>query len=63
MNFDEAIKAHAAWKIKLKQYIHKPDKNLSADVVGKDNLCDLGKWIYGEGEKNFGHSQDFKQLR
>jgi hypothetical protein len=51
MDFDEAIKAHSAWKFKLSGYLRKPDGSIkSADVV-VDNKCALGQWIYGEGQK------------
>ena len=52
MNFDDAIAAHITWKVRLNQFIDgvSTDRLSSADVC-KDNLCDLGKWIYGEGAK------------
>jgi len=50
MNFDDAVKAHAEWKMKLSNYIRSPDKSLDANVVCKDDQCALGKWIYGEGK-------------
>lgn len=49
MNFDEAIKAHTDWKIKLTIYIKKPDGSLKPAEVCLDNKCKLGQWIYGEG--------------
>lgn len=49
MDFDAAIKAHSAWKMKLSGYLRHPDKSLKAVEVEPDNRCDLGKWIYGEG--------------
>ena len=49
MNFDEAIQAHANWKMKLSAYIRKPDRSVDAGVLAKDNVCALGKWIYAEG--------------
>jgi hypothetical protein len=52
MNFDEAIKAHAAWKQKLGLYLRNPDQSLKAVDVQVDNKCELGKWIYGEGAKH-----------
>lgn len=52
MNFDEAIKAHASWKIKLQAYLNKPDGSLKPLEIQVDNKCDLGKWIYGEGAKH-----------
>jgi hypothetical protein len=51
VNIDEAITAHAKWKMKLASYISKPDQSLQASVVGADNQCDLGKWLHGEGLK------------
>lgn len=52
MDFDEAIKAHSAWKLKLSQYLEKPDGSLKATDVQMDNKCVLGQWIYGEGAKH-----------
>lgn len=49
MDFDEAIKAHAAWKIKLTTYLAKPDGSLKAGDVAVDHKCALGQWIHGEG--------------
>ena len=62
MDFDEAIKAHSAWKMKLSKYIAKPDGSLVATDVGVDNKCPLGQWIHGEGGK---HSSvvEFKTLK
>ena len=50
MNFDDAIAAHIKWKVRLTQFIDGTSgEQLRSDTVCKDNLCDLGKWIYGEG--------------
>lgn len=62
MNFDEAIKAHTIWKMKLSTYINNPDKSLNYKTVCQDNVCDLGKWIYGEGSKYFSN-QNFLKLK
>lgn len=51
MDFDEAIKAHSAWKMKLSTYLKKPDGSLKASDIQADNKCSLGQWIHGEGEK------------
>lgn len=50
MNFDEAINAHTKWKVRLRMVIEGTEK-LDPAVVCKDNQCDLGKWIYGDGAK------------
>ncbi|MFZ3231586.1 MAG: CZB domain-containing protein [Pseudobdellovibrio sp.] len=52
MDFDSAIKAHTAWKMKLGNYIKKPDGSIKTADVQFDNKCDLGQWIYGEGSKH-----------
>lgn len=51
MNFDDAIAAHTKWKSRLRACIDGHEKLNPADV-SKDNMCDLGKWIYGEGAKH-----------
>ncbi len=52
MNFDDAVAAHIKWKVRLTQFIDGTStEKLSSATICKDNLCDLGKWIYGEGAK------------
>jgi len=51
MNFDDAIGAHAEWKMKLSAYISRPDGSLDAAAVSRDDKCALGQWIAGEGVK------------
>ncbi|MEW6164627.1 MAG: CZB domain-containing protein [Pseudomonadota bacterium] len=52
MNFDDAIAAHIKWKVRLSQFIDGTStEQLKSDTICKDNLCDLGKWIYGDGKK------------
>lgn len=57
MNFDDAVKSHSAWKMKLSAYIKKPDGSLNSDEVCLDNKCELGKWIYSEGSKFSSHAE------
>lgn len=61
MDFDDAIAAHIKWKVRLAQFIDGTSVEAlnSADVC-RDNLCDLGKWIHGEGTafKTAPHYQD-----
>ncbi len=45
---DRAITAHSAWKVRLRDAIN-GQQQVDPAAVGKDNLCDLGKWIHGEG--------------
>ncbi len=51
-HFDDAIAAHIKWKTRLNQYIDGTStEKLDRATICKDNLCVLGKWIYGDGEK------------
>ena len=61
MNFEDAIAAHIKWKVRLSQFIDGTStEKLNSATVCKDNLCDLGKWIYGDGAKykSVSHYQD-----
>jgi Chemoreceptor zinc-binding domain len=55
VDFDEAIKAHAGWKLKLSTYLRNPDGSLNARELGGDRACALGKWLHGEGKKYSAH--------
>ncbi len=48
MDFDQAIKAHSAWKQKLADYLERPDGTLDANVVSRDDRCPLGQWLHGD---------------
>lgn len=49
MDFTEAIRAHAEWKLRLSLYLRRPDGSLVAREVAADDRCVLGKWLRGEG--------------
>jgi methyl-accepting chemotaxis protein len=53
MDLDQAIQAHSAWKIKFRTAITKQE-TMDAATISKDNCCDLGKWLHGEGKLDFG---------
>ncbi len=61
MNFDEALLAHAEWKLRLNLYIH-GEGSLDAKVVAEDCHCKLGKWLYAEGRK-FQSEVEYEDLR
>jgi len=61
MNLDEAVQAHAAWKIKLTAYLRKCDGSLNPAEVGSDNRCALGQWLLGEG-KQFSSMPEYRAL-
>ena len=62
MNFDEAITAHSQWKIRLQSFVAGTSKEtLDPAIVGVDNKCVLGQWIYGEA-KQYAGEIEYKQL-
>ncbi len=62
MNLDEAIKAHAAWKMKLSVYLRHPDHSIDPAEVGRDDRCPLGQWLHGEGERQLSSLPEYKAL-
>jgi hypothetical protein len=62
MDFDEAIKAHASWKIKLSTYIRNPNGSLKSIDIKPDNKCSLGKWIQESSSKH-GSVSEYKELK
>ena len=50
-SFDAMVEAHHAWKLKLKNFLHDQGESLDAATAGKDNVCALGQWIDGKGQR------------
>ena len=61
MNFDEMILAHSRWKSRLKAAIQGKEK-IDVENVGKDDQCELGKWLQGEGKKH-ADLPEFEELK
>jgi methyl-accepting chemotaxis protein len=53
MDLDQAIQAHSAWKIKFRTAISQ-QQTMDVATISKDNCCDLGKWLHGDGKLEFG---------
>lgn len=53
MDFDKAGQAHGEWKVKFRLAM-KNKEQMDAARVSADNLCDLGKWLHGEGQSKHG---------
>jgi methyl-accepting chemotaxis protein len=60
-DFDSAIEAHRAWKVKLRMAIAEHER-LDAYKICRDDECPLGKWIHGLGGTKFGTRQMFTEL-
>lgn len=61
MNLDNAILAHYEWKNKLKAAIS-GKAQLDAATISKDNCCEFGKWLYGEGGGLYGKKPEFTTI-
>ena len=62
MDFDQAIQAHASWKMKLSQYLRNPNGTLIASEIARDDGCPLGCWIHKDGLK-YTSNAEFNELK
>ena len=61
INLDNAIQAHADWRNKLRNASTKHEQ-LDAETVGRDDCCEMGKWLHGAGGSKFGGKPTFVDL-
>lgn len=52
MDLEQAIQKHAEWKIKFRAAMTRHE-TMDAATIGKDNCCELGKWLHGDGRTLF----------
>jgi hypothetical protein len=53
MDLEAAIGKHAEWKTKFRNAMSKHEQ-MDAASIAKDNCCELGKWLHGEGKTHYG---------
>ncbi len=53
MNLDNAVPTHAQWKTKLRSAIARHEQ-LDVASLSRDDRCELGQWLHGEGARAFG---------
>jgi len=62
MDFDSAVKAHTNWMLRLFGYARGTSREqLDPQTIEKDNVCELGQWLHGEGRK-YAVEPDFQEL-
>jgi aerotaxis receptor len=61
IDLDSAVKAHADWKLKLRNAASHRE-TLDAGTIGRDDCCVLGKWLHGGGRSQYGKSPSFTAL-
>ncbi len=63
MNFLEIINTHVRWKERLLAHIEgRSAEKLDPAVIARDDQCQMGKWIYGDG-KLFQDTPQYEQVR
>lgn len=64
MNFDDAIKAHAAWKLRIALLNEGTLREAPPDptIVAKSDQCELGKWLIGEAKVKYAADPDYAKL-
>lgn len=60
---ENAVQAHTRWKTRLRAALDGAGEKLDPAVVGRDNACDLGKWIHGEGGEQYSDMKAFGELK
>ena len=58
MDLGQAIQKHAEWKIKFRTAIEKQE-TVDAATIARDDCCELGKWLHGDGRRLFGARQSY----
>jgi methyl-accepting chemotaxis protein len=61
MDLELAFQKHGRWIEEFCTAIFDRD-SLNAETYGKDNCCELGKWLYGEGQTQYGKYNAFSEL-
>ena len=54
MDLEATIRRHAEWKMKFRSAMAQ-HQTLDPVIIAKDNYCELGKWLHGEGKAKFGN--------
>lgn len=62
MDFDAAIQAHFNWKKRLALALQGDGDKLDAETVSRDDLCELGHWLYGEGKALMAGEIEYEEL-
>jgi len=64
MDLDHAVLAHQQWKSRLNQFLGGTlQEKLDPAIVGRDDQCELGKWIHGNGSKALHQEAEFQHLQ
>jgi hypothetical protein len=51
MDIRQVIDAHVEWKRRFTAYLTSPDQSLDEGLVAQLDQCQLGRWLYDEGQQ------------
>jgi hypothetical protein len=60
VDLNAAIQKHAEWKFKFHNAIFSGE-SIDAAAIAKDNKCDMGKWLHGEGHARYQEKASYAQ--
>lgn len=61
MQLENAVLVHYVWKSRLKNAIASKT-SLDAAIVARDDCCEVGQWLYGEGGRPYRTTPQFTTL-
>ncbi len=61
LDFAMAKNKHLAWKARLRRYLN-GQETLSETQLASPRECDLGKWLYASGMKQYGHLHEMEDM-
>lgn len=59
MDIKLILSTHYAWKVKFMHAVFS-GKPIDSTDIKKDDRCDAGKWLHGEGKLNYGHLPSYE---
>ncbi len=61
LDFAAARTKHLSWKTRLRNFLD-GGESMTEDQAVSHRDCDLGKWLYSEGMKHYGHLDEMSEL-
>lgn len=59
MDLNTAVQSHINWRVKFRKAITE-HQTMDVSTIAKDNCCELGKWLHGDGKVLYGKLKSFQ---
>lgn len=63
LSLKNVLDAHSAWKGKLEKELSGQNRTIDPSIVGNDEHCELGKWIYGTGKELYSNLPEYEMVQ